>query len=1106
MVYQSPKFDFASIFEEREKEIDAERRSGKETLAVASTGANEQIRHHVIEQEGKPVYIIEMQGRKVLRSLSPDSDEGIRILSDVQNPGLSVFNVEAVAAGAAVNVDPLLSQVQELAAVSGRVAPNDLVPKDIPEETRKLVLSRLAPQCSVETYEGTVRWLLSPTYRSNILRALNESGRLSAILAGPLPATDPFGEILRELLKEGDKLSIDGRKQEELLALIAAIDAVVESGLPHPDVIKVRKALDRKEFLSEYDVLLARGFVGRTQELQELRDFLDARSDAYTWSSLVMTGFGGAGKSTLLAKFARDVFAQKLATVVILDFDRPGIDAKDFYWLEQEISRQVGRQYPEGEELLRQRRREERQYRAQYVDAISQRSAEVDEAQRSSRSIMYDVRRVLEDAGADTRPFLLVLDTYEQIEDQDLSDKVFEWLYDVSSALGLRPLKVIFSGRLYDSSRDMLQRHSKSTVLEIGELTQPEAEELLLNNDVPAPIAARLAYSELLPRRPLELTLLARITTDFDKTVDELEAELRDGGDSAKQLFAGLVYRRVLRRLQDPLAQTLAYPGLVLRYVTADLIRNVLAPALGLPPFSDAEADDALNALASASWLVNRQNNEVWHRPDLRNSTLKAMIAAEPKTAEKISKAAIEFFESQNDERSRAEAVYHRLMLMKIPEDGALFDLAELKKANVYIRSNVGDLPSVAATLLKFAIEGKVPVTEVECLPEIHLDSAYNQAGFQLVISRLFGKALKLYDRRHRTPEDASGMQDWEIETLFATASWDRVKFPAEINRQYRESVKVVVRSVYPALVIYPERVSNYRLGYGLERATQDERDLEASLHGAEGQETLRQLVMSLIYANGLGKWDNDLRTAARRILEYRRKFIDQPIAPVTERRMMLLERIMDDGTTSEVTFSISTLCLDLPWVGEFQRYLKRNREDATNFENLDDLLKDVAETLTDPPGRGVRSVLGEIDSLSKAAGVVRGTKLVASTNNTSASDAVQFLRGPSPEFRDPCRFALLEAFPDRPSLYKLGEIISSLTQIHADLQPDSFANTLAADPEHGLTTYVELIDRSWKLGDLLREAENKAVSSKLSKIRSAFMQWDDALATTISKGFRSDS
>src|SRR6185503_16644972 len=135
MVYQSPKFDFASIFEEREKEIDAERRSGKETLAVASTGANEQIRHHVIEQEGKPVYIIEMQGRKVLRSLSPDSDEGIRILSDVQNPGLSVFNVEAVAAGAAVNVDPLLSQVQELAAVSGRVAPNDLVPKDIPEET-----------------------------------------------------------------------------------------------------------------------------------------------------------------------------------------------------------------------------------------------------------------------------------------------------------------------------------------------------------------------------------------------------------------------------------------------------------------------------------------------------------------------------------------------------------------------------------------------------------------------------------------------------------------------------------------------------------------------------------------------------------------------------------------------------------------------------------------------------------------------------------------------------------------------------------------------------------------------------------------------------------
>lgn len=1110
MSYQSPRFDLASIFEQREKEIEAERRSAKDKLAIDST-PDERILHHVIEEAGRPSYILEMQGRKFLRSLTPDSPEGMRILSELQQANVSVINLETIAAELEVNVDPLLTHIQELAAVSGRVEPNDLIPENTEDETRRSLLSRLAPQCSIETHEGKVQWLLSATYRNDILRHLNESGRLNEVLAGPLPTTDRFGQILRTLLKEGSNLSFTTLQRDDLLALIAVIDAIDESGLPYPDVTQVRNVLGREEFLSEYEVLLARGFVGRTQELEELRSFLDAPIKEYTWSSLIITGFGGAGKSTLLAKFAREVFAQKLATIVILDFDRPGIDAKDFYWLEQEISRQVGRQYPEGEDLLRQRRREERRYRAEYTDSISQQSSEGPEALRSSHSIMYDVRRVLDRAGMVTRPFLLVLDTYEQIEEDDLSERVFDWCYDLTSALGPAPLKVIFSGRLYDSSRATLQKHSDTKLLEIGDLTQSEALELLQNNGIPAPMAERLAFSELLPRRPLELTLLARITTDLDKTVGELEEELREGGDSAKELFAGLVYRRVLRRLPDPTAQQLAYPGLVLRYVTVDLIRNVLGPALNLPQFGEAEASEALEALASCSWLVSRQNDEVWHRADLRSSTLKAMIATEPVTAEKISRAAVKFFESKSDERSLAEAVYHRLMLMKTPEDGELFELTELKKANVFIKSSVGDLPPVAATLLKFAVEGKVPNTEVESLPKIYLDSAYSQAGSQLVLSRLFGKALKLYERRNQTSSTTplAALKDWELETLFATASWDRLKLPEKIKTQFRvDPVQRVTREIYPAQIIAPEIVSNYELGSALERATQREPDLEASLLRSEGQETLRRLVVSLIYETARDNWDHDIRKVVERISNYRRKFTTQPIAPVTERRLMFLERILNGNSHSEVTFSINTLRLDLKWIGAFGQYIKRNHEDATNPGDLNDLLREIAEKMTCWPGRTVRTVLGEIDSLSKAAGVQRGTKLVVTTDNTTGDEAVKYLRGPSPEFRDPCRFALLEAFPDRSSLYKLGDIIYSLTEIHAqDVNPASFANTLAADPEHALVIYVEIIDRAWALGDLMHSAANKAAaSSKVNKVYSAFMKWDNALTTTITKGCRSHS
>jgi hypothetical protein len=1100
------------IFEERAKQIDADRRAAKETTLPDAKVENEPIRMRVIEAEGRPAYIVEMQGNTLRRSMAADSPEGQEILQAA--PATPVFTLPSPAPTppeTQTETERALSSTQEVAAVSGRVAPNDLLATNLPDEVRQAVLNGLAAECTVETYQGTVRWLLSPAARNTALRRLIDSNRLTHVLDGPLPPTDSFGDVLRMLLREGANLNLEQLDREQLQNLIAAMEATNESGLSQPSLFDVRQRLVRKEFLSEYDVLLARGFVGRKQELAKLYEFLSSGNDpshAATWTSLVLTGLGGSGKSTLLAKFARDVAKDKLATVVILDFDRPGIDARDFYWMEQEISRQVGHQYPGSSEFLRSRRSEERRHRGEYRDSVRQSSADVSEEARSSRSIIFDVANVLTSENATDRPFLLVLDTYEQIEDQDLSAAVFDWLYDLSSYLQIKTaLKVIFSGRLYDSNLQLLQQQSQSTTVEVKELDPEDAQQLLLQNGIPAPTAKRLVRSGVLPLRPLELTLLARITIDLEKTIDELENEINEGGDAARQLFAGLVYRRVLRRLQDPTAQRLAYPGLVLRYVTVELIRDVLGPALDMPPFDDAGAKQAFDALASANWLVSLDGDKVWHRSDLRRSTLKAMLSAERDNAKKISDHAIKYFEAKSDVASQAEAVYHRLLWVDDPEEGDRFQLAELKRANDHIKANIGDLPAVAATLLKFAVEGKVPSIELESLPKRYIDSGYSAAGKELVTNRQFGKALKLHDRRHHgmALEPAAILEDWEVDALFSTATWDRLIFEEpKIKNQPRESLLFAIsRALYPLQIVSPELLKNFALGHLLEAATQDEKILYGALRLVDGQETLRRLVMSMIYAIARGENDAELRTVIERLARYRESSGNSPIVPVTERRLVLLNRSLSLEKSSDVPLAINTLQLSEGWVRSFREYLTRNRDDADNANELLGLLSDLTSALTEfNETATIRTVLAKVDSIAKDEGVKRGTTLKVHQHNTSAVEAWSYLRGPSPEFRDPCRFALLEAFPDRSALRKLGEIVASLIYLKTpDLKPDAFADIITANPEQALAPYIEFVDRCWALGDLMRHAVSLNPAPKLQKVSEALTRWEEALSATIYRG-----
>jgi hypothetical protein len=1006
----------------------------------------------------------------------------------------------------------------ELASISGRFDPRDLFAKGVDEETRQLVLSRLAPACEIEHFGGGVRWFLLKDARAEALATLIRQERLRYRLEQPLPPTDRFGKMLRELLRDGARVELAGRTEEELLALTSVLEATSDVPLEHPDESELRRLIKKSKFLDEYDVLLANGFFGRKDDLNQLHHFLISGhisgATSAPFSSLILTGLGGAGKSTLLARFARDLFAERSATVVILDFDRPGVDANDLYWLEAEMSRQVGAQYPNAAEMLRQLRLDVRQQKTESESDSPSFGSEQVTYERGHRQIVSGIRDALIEAQAAESALLLILDTFEEVTQRNIEGKLIEWLYEIDSHLSPIALRVIFSGRLYGEDCSTLNNFGVKDSIEINELEPLVAERFLVQLGLSPGAANRLANSDVLPRRPLELKLLAKLIGGGDeRAAIELEAEIRDGGAAARALFAGIVYRRVLQRIRNQTARSLAYPGLVLRYVTADLIKEVLIPALALPPLNDREVERALDALASYGWLAYRgSHGEVYHRKDIRRSMLKAMIAKESKLARKINEGAARFFSTANTDNERAEGIYHRLMLMRDPSEGDAFELAELKKACQHIGADAIDLPPSARALLKFAVDDDLPISEIELLPPRYREPAYDQTGQRLVVSREFGKALALcrlargkWDGARFRPH--SSLSQWEVNTLFATASWDDLKdlpllIPgSRLALDYPGRLQDFVNILFPSEIVQPGFIPSSIVSDRLIAWAKDEGRL-TKIQLDNGEMLIQRLTVGLVLSNNHAPLSDQARKAISVFVRQIRSIKRLTSSPTLERRLLLLDALSSEFHLPEVRLSPSTIRLKLDWLESLPSYTKGAAQSKSSGPI--NLALDILRQSIGEKSGTVRRLLGAIDGMLDMADWRRGLRLSSDLAHDGPERLLQLLRGPDPEFRDPCRFALLDAFSDYESLKELGAIFSSAIELNLeDLNPNNFAVALTAAPEHALESYVELADRAWGLGKLMEQAKSaRPLNAKLGMVTDAYLRWDGAVRATLLDAF----
>ncbi|MEH3120759.1 MAG: hypothetical protein PGN16_02080 [Sphingomonas phyllosphaerae] len=606
----------------------------------------------------------------------------------------------------------LWTDVRKRAALLGAFNPIELVGR-LDEDFKIEALSALGNECSEVVDPANTRWQLKPDTRRQILKALDGEGQLADAIAKAAPPDD-FGKALTGVLRGG--LSIP---HDATLGVLGAIKSALQFAAPLVSVSEQQGELERVVASRELDAaiqsLVPLGLIGRDDLLGELDRFAAGEGRA----SIVVSGAGGSGKSALLAEFVRrNHAAARPRPIIWLDFDSASLLQVEPIDLMGELARQLSIALPQHRDAL-----------VAFRDDVDRRGVagrEISEQAFSGaateRSVLWALwnRHGLPTLLRDSQT-IMILDTIEEllVQEDGRAEVLFDWL-DELKASALIGSRVIISGRAGSELEAVAQRLDAEPLL-VGELDNSAGSRLLrilLGERVDA-VGGGNIYS-LVKRyggNPLTLTILARYLKTADATAPRELLSEAGSADFDKQYAQHALYRRIISRLRtdDPDLVKLAHPGLVLRRVTPDLIREVLAEPCGLGPVSVERASVLFDALRGQIWLVERGDTpqSLVHRRDVRRLMFRAMNGVAAEAALAIHRAAALYYDRGQDEALGAieqsvEALYHRAFCnpAQALEDHELMILANR------IGADISDLPEreqARARLLKQGIWSGAP-------------------------------------------------------------------------------------------------------------------------------------------------------------------------------------------------------------------------------------------------------------------------------------------------------------------------------------------------------------------------------------------------------------
>jgi len=608
----------------------------------------------------------------------------------------------------------------------------------------------------VSTEDRSTLWSLRTPIRREALSRLIQRGQLFAALGANPNRIQSVGQLIFEkCLSIPDRVglsdststlssSVGGEfahlNPEELAALFEVSSWLenfpeIYAYLPSRDILQ--QLLAREQLLHPFRALVGDHFAGRRNELDQMADYVGVfgssslgetvqRAIEFTLKiserpPLFVLGPGGSGKSTLIAKFILE-HAEAAETsqfpFAYLDFDRPGLFAEEPITLLFEVLHQLVVQYPSSskpyndiirrwasiattESPLGRSGKLERQDKVQPIRLKGRTDLIDDFARFVSELESFDLNE---------QPFLLVLDTFEEVQFRNVAaeEEVLSFIADLQRRVPR--LRTVICGR----TEITLSNFSVKT-MRLGNFDNEAALAFLKQRGVADEVKAQALIKQV-GTSPLVLRLAAEIASvegDADDGIKGLSPRwiilLR------RQRIEVVLYRRILAHVHDERIKRLAFPGLVLRYITPEILLEVLAPVLNVPIRDLNEARQIVSDMQRQLTTILISSDipdRLMHRPDMR------MILVEELTARasqddsfadllaKIHRRAVEYYRRFDDAEHRAEEIFH---LLALHADRRTIEQRWHEGLSPFLGSAILELPPKAQAFLAGRLEYEVP-------------------------------------------------------------------------------------------------------------------------------------------------------------------------------------------------------------------------------------------------------------------------------------------------------------------------------------------------------------------------------------------------------------
>ncbi|WP_316846517.1 hypothetical protein [Pedobacter psychrodurus] len=527
----------------------------------------------------------------------------------------------------------------------------------------------LIDQSTLTTVKEINSYVLKDTVRELVYKNFGEINKITSLLNSiQFRQQSKKQELLNKLLLER-KIAYQDFGINDLVSLYQLLAWVGHLSLEKPDPKNILDLIKSKERLSPF-YSITKHFAGRAAELALLKNYVEwlptdsiiqniktAITDRLNWKKrppLMVTGLGGIGKSTLIGKFIIDHLdyqGKGPLPFVYLDFDRPGLSLSNVMLLVAESLSQLKVQFPTLGSIF-----------DEIIGTLKTNYLSRDKIANNSRSI--DQIDLLETINSrydlDLKiPVLIVFDSFEEIQARASGAELRVFFSFLSQLNTYMPrIRYVFVGRAEVIFEDIEFEH-----LKLGSFDKESAIGFLSGHGLEDKEISTQIYDKF-GGNPLTLNLVINLLQNENLANEKLDS-VKVSSFFIKVDEARIqqeLVRRNLDHIRDQKVRDIAIPGILVRLINPEIIREVLAGPCGLGKITLDQARAIFDALKLESFLIQQDGPDIYFRQDLRIALKDLIVKQNPEKATAIHTTAISYYGRFKDEESRAEYLYHRLM------------------------------------------------------------------------------------------------------------------------------------------------------------------------------------------------------------------------------------------------------------------------------------------------------------------------------------------------------------------------------------------------------------------------------------------------------------